>query len=448
MALARRSAALISSVVLATALASSSALATDWPGWRGANRDGLSTETGLLQKWESGGPPLAWKASGIGTGYSSVAVVGDRIYATGDKDGSQNVFALERDGGRIVWQAKMGPIFDERRGGGPRGTPVIDEGRVFALGTDGTVVCLEAATGKEIWRRSLTDDFGGEMMSKWMWSESPLVDGDRLIFTPGAWNAALVAVDKATGKEIWRSVVPKLGPEGKDGAGYSSIVISHGGGVKQYVQLMGRGVVGVRASDGKYLWGYNRVANGTANVATPIVRGDLVFVSTGYQTGSALLELEAAGDGVKARERYFLDSKTLQNHHGGLVLVGDHLYAGHGHNKGFPICVELETGKVAWGGNIRNAGTDSATVLYADGRIYFRYQNGVLLLVDASPDGYVERGSVEIPVVEGPSWPHLAIADGQLYVREQDTLYCYDVRVETGSASAGPAEPALGGTAR
>jgi outer membrane protein assembly factor BamB len=424
----RRRLGIVVSGLIAAALASTPAPAADWPGWRGAARDGLSQETGLLQEWGPDGPPLAWTASGIGTGYSSVAVVGDKIFATGDKDGEQRVFALARDGGRILWQARLGPAFSERRGGGPRGTPVVDEGRVYALGTDGDVVCLDAATGKEIWRKNMARDYGGQMMSRWSWSESPLVDGDRLVFTPGAGNAGLVAVEKATGREIWRSVIPDLGPEGKDGAGYSSVVISHGGGVKQYVQLLGRGLVGVRASDGKYLWGYNRVANGVANVATPVVRGDLVFASTGYGTGSALVELVAAGGGVKAKERYFLDAKTLQNHHGGLVLVGDHLYAGHGHNKGFPICVELETGKVAWGGDIRNKGTDSATVLYADGRIYFRYQNGVVLLIEASPEGYVEKGFFEIPVVEGPSWPHLAIADGHLYVREQDNLYCYDVR--------------------
>jgi outer membrane protein assembly factor BamB len=420
---------------LAILLVAAPALASDWPGWRGANRDGLSTETGLLQQWGPQGPPLAWKATGIGTGYSSVAVAGDRIYTSGDKDGEQRVFALDRNGGRILWHARLGAAFDERRGGGPRGTPVVDEGRVYALGTDSDLVCLDAETGKEIWRRNLARDFGGKMMSKWRWSESPLVDGDRLVFTPGARDAALVTVDKATGREIWRAAIPDLGPEGKDGAGYSSIVVSNGAGVKQYVQLLGRGVVGIRASDGEFLWGYNRVANGVANVSTPIVRGNLVFASTGYRTGSVLLELERSGDGVKARERYFLDAKTLQNHHGGLVLVGDHIYAGHGHNKGFPICVELESGKVAWGGNIRNAGTDSATVLYADGRIYFRYQNGVILLVEATPDGYAEKGSFEIPDVRGPSWPHLAIADGRLYVREQDTLYCHDLRAGVRSAS-------------
>jgi outer membrane protein assembly factor BamB len=425
---APRRALLATPILLAAALAAPNAAAADWPGWRGLNRDAVSPETGLLQEWGPGGPPLAWKASGIGTGYSSVAVVGDRIYTEGDKDGRQRIFALERDGGATLWQAELGPTFEEGRGGGPRSTPVVDEGRVYALGTSGDLVCVDAATGKEIWRRSLPRDFGGQMMSRWRWSESPLVDGDRLVFTPGARDAALVAVDKATGQEIWRAAVPDLGPEGKDGAGYSSIVISHGAGVKQYVQLMGHGLVGIRASNGEFLWGYNRVANDVANVATPLVRGNLVFASTGYRTGSVLLELERAGDGVKARERYFLGPKTLQNHHGGLVLVGDYIYAGHGHNKGFPICVELETGRVAWGGNIRNEGTDSATVIYADGRIYYRYQNGVILLVEASPTGYVEKGMLEIPNVRDPSWPHLALADGHLYVREQDTLYCYDVR--------------------
>jgi outer membrane protein assembly factor BamB len=436
MAVARRHAALAALALLVVVLGAAPAAAADWPGWRGANRDGVSTETGLLPEWGPGGPPLAWKASGIGIGYSSVAVVGDRIYTMGDKDGAQHVFALGRADGRVLWQAKLGPTFDDKRGGGPRGTPVFDAGRVFALGTEGDLLGLDADTGKEIWRRSLPRDFGGQMMSRWKWSESPLVDGDRLVFTPGARDAALVAVEKATGREIWRAAIPDLGPGGKDGAGYSSIVVSNGAGVKQYVQLMGRGVVGVRASDGKYLWGYNRVANGVANVSTPIVRGNLVFASTGYRTGSVLLELEKSGNGVEARERYFLDAKTLQNHHGGLVLVGDHIYAGHGHNKGFPICVELESGKVAWGGDIRNAGTDSATVLYADGRIYFRYQNGVVLLVEASPSGYAEKGTLEIPDVTSPSWPHLAIAGGQLYVREQDTLYCYDLR----SSPAGSAD--------
>jgi len=421
--------------LLAVMLVSSPAPAADWPGWRGPNRDAVSQERGLLQQWGPQGPPLVWKSGGIGSGFSGVAVAGERLYTMGDKDGAQHVFALKREGGAVLWKVRVGPPLVDSRGGA-RATPVVDGERVFALGSSGDLVCLDAGTGKLVWSKNLERDYGGQMMSRWMWSESPLVDGDRLVFTPGAREAALVAVDKATGRDVWRAAITDLGPAGKDGAGYSSIVVSNGARVKQYVQLLGRGLVGIRASDGKYLWGYNRVANGVANISTPIVRANWVFSSTGYQTGSALLELQPSGDGVAAREIYFLDAKTLQNHHGGLVLVGNHVYAGHGHNKGFPICVDFVTGKVAWGGDIRNAGTGSAAVMYADGRLYFRYENGVVVLIEASPAGYAEKGSFTIPEVRDPSWAHFSIADGRLYVREQDNLYCYDIRQAKSASSS------------
>jgi len=420
--------------VLVLAAGAGGVFASDWPGWRGPNRDAQSPETGLLRDWPASGPPLAWRAAGIGTGFSGVAVVGDRIYTMGDKDGAQLVFALRKADGRVAWSARVGPAWSSDAGG-PRTTPVVDGELVYAIGTDGDLVALDSATGKERWRKSLPRDFGGSMMSSWKFSESPLVDGDRLVFTPGARDAALVAVDKRTGQTLWRAAVPDLGPRGNDGAGYSSIVVSNGAGTKQYVQLLGRGLVGIRASDGKFLWGYNRVANHVANISTPIVRANHVFASTGYQTGAALLELRKEGDGVAAREVYFLPSQTFQNHHGGLVLVGNHVYAGHGHRKGFPICLDFATGKVAWGGDIRNAGSGSAAVMYADGRLYFRYENGVVLLLEATPEGYREKGSLTIPDVRDPSWPHLTVADGRLYVREQDNLYVYDVRATARAAA-------------
>ena len=423
-----RSARVRALLAAATLSAAASLSANDWPGWRGVNRDGQSAETGLLGEWPAAGPPLAWKASGLGGGLSSVAVVGDRIYTLGDKDGAQQVLALSRKDGSLVWSAKVGAAWKDEYGG-PRGTPTVDGDLLYALGSDGDLVCLETATGKERWRKNLEKDYGGRVMTVWKWAESPLVDGDRLVFTPGGPWAAMVAVDKRTGKDIWQTEkMPHLGEKGRDGAGYSSIVISNAAGVKQYVQLMGRGLVGIRASDGAFLWGYNKVANDVANIPTPIVRANFVFASSGYQTGSVLLELQKDGDGVKANELYFLPPTTFQNHHGGMVLVGNYIYAGHGHNKGFPICLDLVTGKVAWGGDIRNAGTGSAAVMYADGRLYYRYQNGVVVLVEATPDGYKEKGSFTIPDVKNPSWPHLVIADGKLYVREQDTLYAYDVK--------------------
>src|SRR5262245_54844871 len=276
-------ATLLAAAVVAPALG-----AADWPQWRGPNRDALSSETGLLKEWKAGGPPLAWKTTGLGIGFSSVAEVGERIYTLGDKEGGQSVIALNRADGKPVWTAKLGPPWKDEMGG-PRGTPTVDADLVYAIGTEGDLVCVESATGKERWRKSLPRDFGGQMMSGWRYSESPLVDGDKLVFTPGSKSAGIVAVDKKTGKEVWRAALPELGSKGKDGAAYSSVVVSEGAGVRQYVQLLGRGLVGVRASDGKFLWSYNNVANNVANIPTPIVKGDFVFASTGYGTGSVLL---------------------------------------------------------------------------------------------------------------------------------------------------------------
>jgi outer membrane protein assembly factor BamB len=412
---------------LATIVSVGVMLASDWPGWRGADRSGLSPETHLLKAWPDGGPKLTWSAKGLGVGFSSVSISGNRIYTMGDRGESQYVYALNLADGAIVWSTKIGPAWDDDYGG-PRGTPAVDGDSVYAIGTEGEVVCLKASDGSLKWERSMTRDFGGQMMSQWKFAESPLVDGDKVLFTPGSFGATMVAVDKRTGKDIWRAGTSRGQTQGSNGAGYSSIVVSEGAGVKQYVQLTGRGLIGVRASDGKTLWTYNRIANDVANISTPVVRGDYVFGATGYQTGAALLKLSKTADGVEAKEVYFLDPKVFQNHHGGFLLVGDFLYAGHGHNNGFPICIEFLTGKIRWGGNQRVEGaTGSAAVAYADGHLYFRYQNGAMKLFEASPEGFKETGSFKIPAVRNPSWSHPVISGGKLYLREQDTLLAYNV---------------------
>jgi outer membrane protein assembly factor BamB len=303
----------------------------------------------------------------------------------------------------------------------------VDDGQVFAVTTDGDVVCLQALSGREQWRRSFTRDFGGRMMSSWMFSESPLVDGDRVIVTPGGGGAMLVALDRQTGRDVWRATVPRLGTNGNDGAAYASAMISNGGGVKHYVQLLGRGLVGIRASDGAFLWGYNRVANDIANISTPLVSGNFVFASTGYSTGAAMLELSADGKGgVAARERYFLNAGVLQNHHGGFVLIDGIVYGGNGHNNGFPFALELATGQMRWE-RTRGAGTGSAAVTAADGRLYFRYQDGTMALIPADPGNYAVTSTFTIPNVRNPSWSHPVISGGRLYLREQDALYAYAI---------------------
>jgi outer membrane protein assembly factor BamB len=401
----------------------------NWPQWRGPLRDGVSTETGLLSSWPASGPPLVWSAKGLGRGFSSISVAGGKIFTMGDRGNAQFVIALDEETGKELWAARIGANYSSPDDfNGPRGTPTIDDGVAYALGTYSDLVAVDIATGKERWRRNLERDFGGQMMSGWQWSESPLVDGDRVVVTPGTSRTALVTLDKLTGKEIWRAGVPRLGPKGADGAGYSSIVISNGGGVKQYVQLTGRGLLGVRASDGRYLWGNNAVANDIANISTPIVKGNVVFASTSYDTGSVMVELTAdEHGGVTATQKYFIPPNRFQSHHGGMVLVGDYLYGGHGQSNGFPVCLDLATGKSMWS-PVRNAGTGSAAVIAADGKLYFRYQNGMVVLIDATPAGYKESGSFQIPNPFHLSWPHPVIAGGRLYLREQDALHAYNIK--------------------
>jgi outer membrane protein assembly factor BamB len=352
----------------------------------------------------------------------------------GDLGEKQYAIALRVEDGSLLWKTEVGRAW-EHDYPGPRSTPTVSDGHLYLLTTGGDLVCLEAASGKERWRKNLPSEFEGHIgkaqgTHEWKFSESPLVDGNRVIVTPGHRHAALVAIDKATGELIWQSSIPELGDRGLDGAGYSSVVISHGGDIKQYVQLMGRGLVGVEADTGRFLWGYNRVASDVANIATPIIHGDYVFASTGYQTGSVLVKLSRDGDGIRAEEVYFLEHNVMQNHHGGLILHEGYIYTGTGHNKGFPVCAKLETGDVAWG-PVRNAGSDSAAIAYADGRLYLRYQKGLVILVEATPEEYRERGSFRIPDVSKPSWPHPVVTGGRLYLREQNSLFCYDVKAKS-----------------
>ncbi len=373
----------------------------DWSQWRGPNRDGKSSETSLLQKRPADGPQLVWKALKLGPGFSSVSIQNGRIFTMGDRDGSECVIALDsNDSGKELWAAQVSKSSENEGYPGPCCTPTADGDFVFALGSRGDLVCCEAATSRIVWQKNMPADFGGKMMSGWGYSESPLVDGQRLICTPGCDKAMMIALDKRTGREIWRCAMPKIGENGSDGAGYSSIVISNGGGRKQYVQFVGRGLIGVSASDGKFLWGYNKIANSVANISTPIVEGDFVFDSAAYQSGAVKLKLIATDAGIRAEEVYVLPPATLQNHHGGMVLVGDYLYAGHGQMMGLPLCLDWKTGRVVWGGDKRGPGEGSAAVTCADGRLYFRYEDGTMALLAASPDGYKLCGSFKIPDVQ------------------------------------------------
>lgn len=400
-----------------------------WPQWRGPERTGMSTETGLLKDWSTKAPTLLWSTEGMGGGYASVSIADGLIYTTGNYSDGQGVTCTSADSGKVIWTTKITSEPPKHSYEGSRSTPTIDGDRLYVVASSGSIVCLKRDGGEVVWKRDFKTDFAGKMMSGWGYSESPLIDGDWVLCTPGGNDAMVVALNKMTGDETWKTTVPSFGDKGKDGAGYSSIVVSNAAGVKQYVQLIGRGVIGIEAATGKFLWGYNDVANGTANIPTPIATGDFIFCSTGYQTGSALLKLSKDGDGVKAEEQYFLTADTLQNHHGGMILKDGHIYCGHKHNNGFPICVELATGKVVWGGETRGVGKGSAAVTYADGNLIFRYQSGEVALVECTTEGYKLKGSF-IPdyVSKNPCWAHPVVAGHRLYLREQDKLMCYDIK--------------------
>lgn len=414
-------------VLLAAATGFASAETADWPQFHGPDRNALCKETGLLPAWPEGGPKLLWRLEGLGRGYSTVSIVGGRLFTMGDrKDASgenkQYTIAYELATRKELWATPIGPPHSD----GPRCTPTVDGQLLYVVGTDGDLACLESATGKPVWHKNFAEDFGGKMMSVWKFSESPLVDGEKLVCTPGGPDATLVALNKKTGAVIWKCAVPPLGDRGKDGAGYSSMVVAEIAGVRQYVQLLGRGVVGVEAASGKFLWGYNRIANGVANITTPIVQGDYVFATSSYKTGAVLLKITRNGDQFRAEEVWFHPYTEFANHHGGVVLVDGHLYGGSGQNQGIPTCLEFTSGKICWQAEAPARG--SAAVLYADGRLYLRYDSGLVVLADAVPQAFSIKGSFTTPVKTGPGWPHPVIHDGRLYLRDNNVLLCYDIR--------------------
>jgi outer membrane protein assembly factor BamB len=402
-------------IALGVAVWSASA-ATDptWPQWRGPNRNGLSSDTGLLKQWPSGGPPQTWAANGLGSGYGSVSLTVDRVFVQGARGRQSVVNVLDRANGRGIWSKALGAAGVDDRGSGPRGTPTLDGDRVYVLTEEGDLWCLLAANGAEVWKRNILREFGGRQIS-WLISESPLVDGGNVIVTPGGPRATMVALDKMTGKTVWTS------QQLSDEAGYASPIAADVGGVRVYMTLTSRAGVGVRASDGRLMWRFQPVANDTANIATPIFHDNKVFYSTGYGTGAALLALTANNGEVAAQQVYF--TRDMQNHHGGLVLVNGYLYGFH---NSILACLDFATGRVAW----RDRSVGKGTLTYADGNLYVLSEDNVVGLVAASPSGYQEKGRFSIPDKGLPSWAHPVVSGGMLYVRNQDTLTAFDVRAK------------------
>jgi len=389
----------------------------DWPQWRGPARDAVSKETGLLKSWPEGGPALAWKASGLGTGYSGLAIVGDRIYTMGDKDGAACLIALSATDGQVLWTTPFGKAGAPGWGGfaGPRCTPTVDGDRLYAVAQYGEIICAQTSDGKKVWTKHMVDDLGGGL-PEWGFSESALVDGDKVVFTPGGSQGTLAALNKQTGEVIWRS------KDWTDPAHYSSIIAEDIAGVRQYIQLTPASVAGVSPKDGKILWKAPR-KGATAVIPTPIYAEGHVYVSSGYGIGCNLFQVGQEGGVFQVKQVYA--NKVMVNHHGGVIKVGDYLY-GYSDGKGL-TCQNFKTGEALWAEKEK---MKKGAVAYADGMLYCREEDsGTMLLVEASPSGYSEKGRFKQPDrAKEKSWPHPVICNGRLYLRDQNLLLCYDIK--------------------
>jgi hypothetical protein len=378
----------------------------DWPQWRGPRRDGISAERGLLKDWPEGGPKLAWRASGAGAGYSSFAVSGGKLYTVGARGPTEYVMAFNAADGRKVWETKIGNRFSNDMGDGPRGTPTVEGNRLYVSGGSGDVAAIDATTGKPVWAINVLQQFGGSNI-RWGFSESPLVLADRILINAGARGASIVALNKTDGSVIWTSE--------SDEAGYSSAILSEDAKPRQAIFFTGQRALGVDVQTGKTLWSYARVANRTANIATPVVRGNRVFISSGYGTGGALLEIGPAG----AREVYF--TRDMMNHHASAILVGDHLY---GFSNAILTAMKFDSGEVAW----KDRSVGKGSMAYADERLYLFSEDGLVGLAEANPAGYKEHGRFQLTTGSAKTWSHPVVANGLLYLKDQDTIYAYNVK--------------------
>jgi len=311
-----------------------------------------------------------------------------------------------------VWFKVIGAGLNNDRGAGPRGTPAVDGDRLYVLTENGDLACLRTQDGSRVWQRNILGEFNGRNI-QWLISESPLVDGDKVIVTPGGRSAGMVALDKMSGRTIWTS------KELSDEPGYSSVIAADVQGIRTLMTLTSEGGIGVRASDGKLMWKYPRVSNGTANITTPVFQANKVFYTSDYGTGGALLGLTVQAGEVKAQEIYF--TRDMQNHHGGVVVVNGYIYGFH---NSILTCMEFATGKVIW----RDRSVGKGSLIYADGNLYLLSENNVVGLAEATPAGYREKGRFQIPDQGLSTWARPVVSGGRLYIRNQGTLASYDIR--------------------
>lgn len=395
----------------------------DWPQWRGPDRDGISKEKGLNLEWSGKKPPLAWTFREAGAGYSAPTVAGTTLYCQGAGGGSDFAFALDIQTGKLKWKQILGKQYIMDRGDGPRGSVTVDGSKLYLIRGGGQLHCLSATDGKALWEVDMVADLGGSIMSGWGFSESPLVDGNLVICTPGGSRGTMAALDKNSGRVVWRS------REWTDQCGYSSPVAADIDGVRQYIQLTRKGVAAVAAKDGTLLWSAEAAANNTAVIPTPVYRDHVVYVTSGYNAGCAGLMISRQGD--KFSVETLFNNKNMSNHHGGVVLVDNHIY-GYSDGPGW-ICQDFMTGETLWRHKVSEPA--KGAVISVDGRLLcLDERTGSVTVAMASPEGWKESGRLEFPersLVTSRDkrvWTHPVVAHGRLFLRDHDLLFCFDLR--------------------
>jgi outer membrane protein assembly factor BamB len=399
-------------------------VAADWANWRGPNRDGQSTETGLATQWPRAGPRMLWRIDSAGEGYGAPAVAGGRVFLVANVGlADEFVRAFSVEDGKQLWSTRISAVGNPDQAPSypaARSTPVLDDGLLYVFSSDGVLVCLDPASGKIRWQKNTRKDFVGEP-GKWAYAESPLLDGNRVVVTPGGAQATMLALNKKTGAVIWKTAIP-----GGEASGYASAVIATAGGKKHYVQFLAKGTVGVDAATGKLLWRYDETSKGPANIPTPLAHGEYIYSTARSLTVGALVKLKPSADGVTAEQVYF--ERGLPSAIGGVVRHGDFLYGTTGEGL---VAAEFATGKIRW----KNESVGPASLLAANGHLYLHGEDGDVALVEAAPDAYREKGRFTPP---GPpahprgarekSWAYPVLADGRLYIRDHAVVWCYDVR--------------------
>lgn len=415
-----------SSLIILIILSITAVNAQDWPQWRGPDRDAKSPETGLKLDWTENTPPKVWEFREAGAGYSSPSIVDGVIYCQGAADSLDFAFALDAETGKLKWKQVLGDVFVMDRGDGPRGSVTVDGDKIYLIRGGGQIHCLSAADGKMIWQKDFRKDLGGEFMSQWDWgySESPLVDGDLVICTPGGSQGTMAALNKNTGEVVWRST------GWTDPGGYPSPIVAEIDGVKQYIQMAKDGVAGISAEDGKVLWNTNVAGNRVAVIPTPVYHNNMVYVTSGYNAGCACLKLTNENGTFRVDTLY--QNRNMSNHHGGVVLHEGHIY-GYSDAPGW-VCQNLVTGERVWQYRDRE-GPGKGAILYADGHfLLLEEKTGSLTSIKASPEGFEAFGTMEfperskVPSMDKMVWTHPVIADGKLYLRDHDLLFCFDLK--------------------